>query len=60
MTFNFSMQVRLNSQFGVFFCFSQRVLVRLQAIDHVINSAAKTYYMSAGQIAVHIVFFVFL
>ena len=28
----------------------------LQAIDHIINSAAKTYYMSAGQISVPIVF----
>lgn len=27
-----------------------------QAIDHIINSAAKTYYMSAGQISVPIVF----
>jgi len=28
----------------------------MQAIDHIINSAAKTHYMSAGQIAVPIVF----
>ncbi|XP_063827237.1 pyruvate dehydrogenase E1 component subunit beta, mitochondrial [Ostrinia nubilalis] len=28
----------------------------MQAIDHVINSAAKTYYMSAGQVPVPIVF----
>ncbi|KAH7644951.1 pyruvate dehydrogenase E1 beta subunit isoform X1 [Dermatophagoides farinae] len=28
----------------------------MQAIDHIINSAAKTYYMSAGRIAVPIVF----
>lgn len=28
----------------------------MQAIDHVINSAAKTFYMSAGNIAVPIVF----
>ncbi|CAI0381388.1 unnamed protein product [Linum tenue] len=28
----------------------------MQAIDHIINSAAKTYYMSAGQISVPIVF----
>ena len=28
----------------------------VQAIDHIINSAAKTYYMSAGQISVPIVF----
>ena len=28
----------------------------LQAIDHIINSAAKTNYMSAGQISVPIVF----
>lgn len=28
----------------------------LQAIDHIINSAAKSNYMSAGQIAVPIVF----
>ena len=27
-----------------------------QAIDHIINSAAKTYYMSGGQISVPIVF----
>lgn len=27
-----------------------------QAIDHIINSAAKTCYMSAGQITVPIVF----
>lgn len=28
----------------------------MQAIDHVINSAAKTFYMSAGQVPVPIVF----
>lgn len=28
----------------------------MQAIDHIINSAAKTFYMSAGQVAVPIVF----
>lgn len=28
----------------------------LQAIDHIINSAAKSNYMSSGQIAVPIVF----
>ncbi|CAH1782863.1 unnamed protein product [Owenia fusiformis] len=28
----------------------------MQAIDHVINSAAKTYYMSAGEVPVPIVF----
>ncbi|KAJ7528402.1 hypothetical protein O6H91_15G002100 [Diphasiastrum complanatum] len=28
----------------------------MQAIDHIINSAAKTYYMSGGQISVPIVF----
>lgn len=28
----------------------------LQAIDHVVNSAAKTYYMSAGKVPVPIVF----
>jgi pyruvate dehydrogenase E1 component beta subunit len=28
----------------------------LQAIDHIINSAAKSNYMSAGQISVPIVF----
>ncbi|XP_022658732.1 pyruvate dehydrogenase E1 component subunit beta, mitochondrial-like [Varroa jacobsoni] len=28
----------------------------MQAIDHIINSAAKTYYMSAGLVAVPIVF----
>ncbi|XP_053605591.1 pyruvate dehydrogenase E1 component subunit beta, mitochondrial isoform X1 [Plodia interpunctella] len=28
----------------------------MQAIDHIINSAAKTYYMSAGQVKVPIVF----
>lgn len=28
----------------------------MQAIDHVINSAAKTYYMSSGQVKVPIVF----
>ena len=28
----------------------------MQAIDHVVNSAAKTYYMSAGQVPVPIVF----
>lgn len=28
----------------------------MQAIDHIINSAAKTLYMSAGQIACPIVF----
>lgn len=27
-----------------------------QAIDHIVNSAAKTHYMSAGQISVPIVF----
>ena len=27
----------------------------MQAIDHVVNSAAKTYYMSAGQVPVPIV-----
>lgn len=32
----------------VFYC--------LQAIDHIINSAAKSNYMSAGQISVPIVF----
>jgi len=31
-------------------------LVLLQAIDHIINSAAKSNYMSAGQISVPIVF----
>lgn len=25
----------------------------MQAIDHVINSAAKTYYMSAGAVCYH-------
>lgn len=29
---------------------------KLQAIDHIINSAAKSNYMSAGQISVPIVF----
>lgn len=28
----------------------------LQAIDHIINSTAKTFYMSAGDIPVPIVF----
>jgi pyruvate dehydrogenase E1 component beta subunit len=28
----------------------------MQAIDHVVNSAAKTFYMSAGQVPVPIVF----
>ena len=28
----------------------------MQAIDHVINSAAKTFYMSAGMVNVPIVF----
>jgi len=28
----------------------------MQAIDHVVNSAAKTFYMSAGQVSVPIVF----
>ncbi len=28
----------------------------MQAIDHVVNSAAKTFYMSAGQVNVPIVF----
>jgi len=28
----------------------------MQAIDHVINSAAKTYYMSSGKVKVPIVF----
>ena len=28
----------------------------MQAIDHVINSAAKTYYMSAGDVSVPVVF----
>ncbi len=28
----------------------------MQAIDHVVNSAAKTYYMSAGQVPVPMVF----
>jgi pyruvate/2-oxoglutarate/acetoin dehydrogenase E1 component len=32
------------------------IILYLQAIDHIINSAAKTYYMSAGQISVPIVF----
>jgi pyruvate/2-oxoglutarate/acetoin dehydrogenase E1 component len=31
-------------------------LLYIQAIDHIINSAAKSNYMSAGQIYVHIVF----
>lgn len=31
-------------------------LILLQAIDHIINSAAKSNYMSAGQISVPIVF----
>jgi len=30
--------------------------LHLQAIDHIINSAAKSNYMSAGQISVPIVF----
>lgn len=32
------------------------ILYLLQAIDHIINSAAKSNYMSAGQISVPIVF----
>jgi len=31
-------------------------LLYIQAIDHIINSAAKSNYMSAGQISVPIVF----
>jgi pyruvate/2-oxoglutarate/acetoin dehydrogenase E1 component len=31
-------------------------LLYVQAIDHIINSAAKSNYMSAGQISVPIVF----
>lgn len=31
-------------------------LLCIQAIDHIINSAAKSNYMSAGQISVPIVF----
>lgn len=31
-------------------------LILLQALDHIINSAAKSNYMSAGQISVPIVF----
>jgi pyruvate dehydrogenase E1 component beta subunit len=30
--------------------------MHIQAIDHIINSAAKSNYMSAGQISVPIVF----
>ena len=37
-------------------CLFHRFGLYLQAIDHIINSAAKTYYMSAGQISVPIVF----
>jgi pyruvate dehydrogenase E1 component beta subunit len=32
------------------------ILLYIQAIDHIINSAAKSNYMSAGQISVPIVF----
>ena len=32
------------------------IFLLLQAIDHIINSAAKMNYMSAGQISVPIVF----
>lgn len=35
---------------------NSKVCSPLQAIDHVINSAAKTFYMSAGLVAVPIVF----
>lgn len=48
MTFNFSMQVSFSED-----SFHSK---SIQAIDHVINSAAKELYMSAGQIDVPIVF----
>ncbi|KAG6783085.1 hypothetical protein POTOM_012519 [Populus tomentosa] len=65
MTFNFSMQI---SYAKIIFVWDFRwVLLKLllvalqfwllmQAIDHIINSAAKSNYMSSGQISVPIVF----
>ncbi|KAF7123188.1 hypothetical protein RHSIM_Rhsim12G0178300 [Rhododendron simsii] len=53
MTFNFSMQVDLTPLVALV---SGLNLILLQAIDHIINSAAKSNYMSAGQISVPIVF----
>lgn len=46
MTWNFAMQVSL------FFCSPSS----FQACDHIINSAAKTYYMSGGKIKCPVVF----
>ncbi|KAF9686140.1 hypothetical protein SADUNF_Sadunf03G0127500 [Salix dunnii] len=65
MTFNFSMQIVVDEVISVWDF--RWVLLKLspvalqswllmQAIDHIINSAAKSNYMSAGQISVPIVF----
>ncbi|KAK6924622.1 Transketolase-like, pyrimidine-binding domain [Dillenia turbinata] len=48
MTFNFSMQADCDA------CVAARLTV--EAIDHIINSAAKSNYMSGGQMSVPIVF----
>lgn len=48
MTFNFAMQVLTSHKY--------KLTVPFKAIDQIINSAAKTLYMSAGAIPVPIVF----
>lgn len=52
MTFNFAMQVRLLS---LYFAHASG-LSTLQAIDQIVNSAAKTYYMSGGNVPCPVVF----
>jgi len=53
MTFNFAMQVCL----VLIYKASQQVAHRLsQAIDQIVNSAGKTYYMSGGNVPCPVVF----
>src|SRR5258706_14992360 len=52
MTFNFAMQVCLLSLYLT----HASGLSTLQAIDQIVNSAGKTYYMSGGNVPCPVVF----
>jgi pyruvate dehydrogenase E1 component beta subunit len=54
MTFNFAMQVRLLSLYLTYM--SSLSTTTLQAIDQIVNSAGKTYYMSGGNVPCPVVF----
>ena len=47
---------KVDRQFLSYYLYPNILLDLFQAIDHIINSAAKSNYMSAGQINVPIVF----